>query len=149
VTLYAKWLTPYQDWAGTHTGGTPGFYADPNEDGVSNGLAWMLDGAGTTNSLDALPTSSISGGYLRLHFTRVHDLGVAALYVEYSATLGAWTAVRIPIGSANPIDGTDIVVTVTPIGETGYDTVEVAIPTGHAEGQKLFARLLAYEVAPQ
>ena len=76
LTVTAGDATPYQAWAGGQS-----FGADPNHDGVANGLAWIL-GAKTplANGCAVLPTTAgVAGGYLTLHFQRVPNLGPAHL----------------------------------------------------------------------
>jgi len=114
---------------------------DDNGDGVDNGLAWFLGAANTTdNALGQLPAATTPSGYLQLDFTRENPYSPAKLYVEYGSDLAGWTVLELPASSATI--GGDIEVTVT---AGPPDAVTVKIPTTHASGGKLFARLSATE----
>lgn len=138
LTVTAGDATPYQTWAGGQ-----GFSADPNDDGVANGLAWIL-GATTplANGCAVLPTTDgVAGGYLTLHFQRVPNLGPAHLILEYSNDLNAGDPWH-PVDLAGPLG--DIVVSVVPGSPNAAVTVK--IPTSHASpAGTLFARLKASE----
>ena len=130
--------SPYGTWSGG-----AGFAADSNGDGIANGLAWILGAASpSANGQAVLPTPGTESGFLTLHFMRVHDLGPAKLYLEYSNDLNQsdpWHAVDLVAG---PL--ADIVVVETP--GSPNDDVTVKIPTTHASANgKLFARLRAAE----
>ena len=130
--------SPYGSWSGGAA-----FSADSNGDGVSNGLAWILGAAGpSANGQAVLPTVGKETDYLTLHFKRVHDLGTAKLFLEYSNdlnTLDAWHAVDLVAGPLG-----DIVVVETP--GIPNDDVTVKVPTTHAAAPgRLFARLHATE----
>jgi hypothetical protein len=129
--------TPYGTWA---TGSEP-FDGDANGDGVDDGLAWFL-GAATpsTNALDKLPLVATPTGFLTLDFDRVNPSSPAKLYVEYGNDLVGWTKVLIPATSGT--FGGDLEVVVTP---GTPDQLLLKIPTTHASGGKLFARLSATE----
>ncbi len=79
-------------------------------------------------------------GYLQLAFTRENPYAPAKLYVEYGSDLTGWTKLELPASSGTI--GGDIEVTVA---AGPPDTVTVKIPTTHAAGGKLFARLSATE----
>lgn len=130
--------SPYSIWAGSAV-----FTDDANGDGVANGLAWILGAASpSANGQAVLPTPGTETGYLTLHFKRVHDLGPAKLYLQYSNdlnTLDPWHVVDLVAGPLG-----DIVVVDVP--GSPNDDVTVKIPTSHASASgKLFARLHATE----
>jgi hypothetical protein len=143
-------------WSGTITltyevpGGGSGFSAwangaaftdDANDDGVDNGLAWIL-GADNPNdsALGKLPTVAISGGFLNLSFTRENPYAPAKLYVEYGSEFAGWTQLELPAASGTIGGDIEVEVSAGP-----PDAVLVKIPTTHATGGKLFARLSATE----
>ncbi|MEI6656672.1 MAG: LamG-like jellyroll fold domain-containing protein, partial [Verrucomicrobiota bacterium] len=58
--------SPFNAWVA----GAPltGFTADPNQDGVANGLAWLLHGTAMGNSRTCLPLATTAAGKLVLSF---------------------------------------------------------------------------------
>ena len=138
LTVISGPSTPYQTWAGSAV-----FTDDANGDGVANGLAWMLGAGGTSaNARSLLPTPGKDASYLTMHFLRVHDLGPAKLYLDYSKDLNnldPWHQVDLVAGPLG-----DIVVDV--ITGHGTDDVTVKIPVSHASASgSLFGRLSATE----
>ncbi|MEI6654839.1 MAG: autotransporter-associated beta strand repeat-containing protein [Verrucomicrobiota bacterium] len=131
-------LDAYKTWASGAA-----FNADSNNDGVANGLAWIL-GATTpsANSNALLPTASASAsGGLTLTFKRLEaSITQSTLVLEYSTSLtsNSWTPVTIGAASSSS-DSVDV--TVTPASPS--DTVSVHIPASKAPGGKVFARLKA------
>jgi autotransporter-associated beta strand protein len=139
VTITASGATPYATWAGGAL-----FDDDANNDGVDNGLAWMLGaGSPTDNALGLLPTATVSGGNLTLStFNRVDPKGPAKLFVEYSNNLTSWTSYETPSANGVYTSGN---FTVT-IAGTSPQTVAVTVSSAAAAGGgKLFARLRATE----
>ena len=130
--------SPYGSWAAGAS-----FAADANGDGVANGLAWILGATDpSANGQAVLPTTGTEPGYLTLHFLRVHDLGPAKLYLEYSNDLNnidPWHQVDLVNG---PLDDIEVV----DVPGSPNDDVTVKIPTSHASASGgLFARLQATE----
>ena len=128
--------SPYDTWSG----GAP-FGGDSNNDGVDNGLAFLLGASGpNVSALNKLPTVTQSAGGLTLSFSMLHDTanGNATLAIEYGNSLveGSWTAVQVPY-SSGIVD--DIVFNVT---GTGPLNVTATIPVSKAGGTgKLFGRV--------
>ncbi len=130
---------PFEQWAGE---GVP-FAGDANNDGISNGLAFLL-GAGSPTSAVALPTATESNGNLTLSFAMLDAAarGDASLAIEYSSDLGLadpWTAVPVP-DTTGTVD--DVAFTVTGSGPLG---VTATIPATKTSGGRLFGRLKANE----
>jgi hypothetical protein len=128
--------TLYEQWAQGAA-----FESDSNNDGVTNGMAWIL-GAATPGEVatDHLPNVATEPGFLTLTFNRVADLGSADLWVEFSNDLGLsdpWTAVNVldgPLGT--------VVVTDTP--GSPLNSMTIKIPTSEASPSgSLFTRLRA------
>jgi autotransporter-associated beta strand protein len=133
--------TPYQNWA---TGGEL-FDDDANNDGVSNGLAFLLGASGpNVNALGKLPTITESAGGLVLVFDMLDaaSRGTATLSVEHSSALGVgdpWEAALVPDADNTVND------VVFDIEGTGTLDVEATIPVSKAAAGRLFGRLKATE----
>ncbi len=144
----------FDTWASSKglTGGDAAFDADPDHDGLSNGLEYVLGGepnpanAGS-NSASLLPTVSESAGNLIFTFKRkdVSENDVN-LKFQWSADLTFPSpASDVPIGALDSVTDT-ITVDVTedsPDAET--DTIVITVPASKAAGGKLFGRLVAVE----
>lgn len=138
---------PYLDWAASKgLDGSPGketaFDADPEADGISNGLEWILGGdplASDGSSLVAMTGNGTTG--ITLTFTREEaSIGAANLFAEWSIDLGGtWT--QVPIGPSGGSYANGVVVTVNEVSTP--DDVTVNIPAANASNGKLFARLRA------
>jgi len=133
-------LDAYKTWASAAA-----FSADSNNDGVANGLAWIL-GAATpsANSNALLPTASASAsGGLTLTFKRLQaSIDQSTLVLEYSNSLtsNSWTPVPLSKDAGAHSYSNGVVVTVTQASPS--DTVSVNIPASNGPG-KVFARLKA------
>ena len=130
---------PYTTWSGGAA-----FYADANNDGVSNGLAFLLGAADVNaNANGLLPAPSQSGGALVLTFAMRNAAarGTASLQVQHSSDLGIsdpWSAlVTVP-----DIDGTDGGIVFDITAGSPLNSVTATIPaSGNAAGGKLFSRV--------
>ena len=134
-------LDPFSAWADGAT-----FTDDSNNDGVNNGLAWLLGAANKdTNVRDKLPTvTRLSSGELKLSFSMLGSAarGSAALQIEHSSDLGIsdpWTSVVVPETSGGQASGVNFVV--SPGATT--NTVEATISPSQGNAGKLFARVKA------
>jgi hypothetical protein len=160
VSLTAVATVGYAYWATTQglTGGPgsdldPAFTADPNKDGIQNGMAWIL-GAGAlgdpaANLLKLPAVSRDETGALVLIFDRlVASEASAPLVVQYSDDLGATPWTELAVGASGGTDGNITIAVATGGGLTGtdYDRVTVTIPATYmAAHPKTFARLKAAE----
>ena len=144
IVLYAEnggGGSPYENWA---TGGEL-FEDDANNDGVSNGLAFLLGAPGpNVSALDKLPTITESAGGLVLVFDMLDaaSRGTATLSVEHSSDLGVgdpWEAALVP-DADNTVN--DVVFDIQGTGTLG---VEATIPVSKAAAGRLFGRLKATE----
>lgn len=110
--------------------------ADPNGDGVPNGVAFVSGAPGAwANASPLLPAAVRADGDVVFTFRRVADTGGLAVEVEYGEDLATWRTCE---------DGKDgVVVAETPDGfAPGIDRVEVRIPAPFATGRHLFVRLV-------
>ena len=133
---------PYITWTGDNglAGDEAAFDADPDGDGVVNGLEWVL--GGDPNALDGSSLIDVTGNGtsgLTLTFSREEDsIGIATVVVEWSNSLGGnWVAV--PITQSGGSYANSVVVTVDE--DATPDDVEVVIPASNAPNGRLFARL--------
>jgi hypothetical protein len=134
--------SPFEDWAAAAglVDGDAAFDADPDGDGIDNGLEFLLGGQPNpnlpgSNSLELLPVVEASGENLVFTFTRVRAADSIEAIVEFSTTLdGDWT------------EATDLNATIQTTPGEDSDTVTVTIPKGSAD--KLFARLRAVDPSP-
>lgn len=148
VTLTSTTVgTPYTAWAASKglddsPGKESGFDADPEQDGIANGLEWVLGGdplAKDGASLVTVAGSAANG--LTLSFTREEtSIGNAILDLQWDTDLdGTWT--DVPVSQAGGPAGNGVTVTVNQAATP--DTVEVHIPASNAANGKLFARIRA------
>ncbi|MEI6653880.1 MAG: autotransporter-associated beta strand repeat-containing protein, partial [Verrucomicrobiota bacterium] len=140
-------LPPYDSWAAAMgltgaPGKESGFDADPDKDGIANGLEWILGGNPLANdrAIQPVVTSNPSSG-LTLRFNHAESsIGQATLVVQWAINLnGIWTDVPVTQGGGSYANG--VVVTVNQAATP--DAVTVNIPATNAAGGKIFARLKA------
>lgn len=106
------------------------FEGDTNNDGVANGVAWLLGAASPEeNAAERLPAILPEGEAIIVTFTYLAPdrRGDATLRLQYSATLenDSWATVDIP-DTSGVVDGVDF--TVTPLPETGLYEIRASIP---------------------
>ena len=145
LTSIGGTTTAFETWAGTGgkglTGANAAFTADPDHDGISNGLEFLLGGDPNpahlgSNSRSLLPTASRVGNNLVFSFTHRHEAAALNPVVEFTDNLsGAWTPATDP-GNA----------TISVIPGSQADTVNVTLP--HSANSRLFARLRVDPPAP-
>ncbi len=131
---------PYTNWSGGAA-----FNDDTNNDGIGNGLAFLLGAADVNvNANSFLPAPTQSGGALTLTF-KMRDLaarGAALLQVQHSSDLGIsdpWsTLVTVP-DATSTVGGINF--TVSP-GVAPLNNVTATIPAaGNAANGTLFGRV--------
>jgi fibronectin-binding autotransporter adhesin len=137
ITLTVSDGDPYATWA---LSGDNAFDADANNDGVDNGMAWVLGATNKeANATSLLPTlDNTDPNYFIFTYNRDDDAKNdtnTTIKVEYCSDLAVW--------SPATHNGTTIIIP-TPIddgGGLGIDLVQVKISRTLASGGKLFARL--------
>lgn len=134
----------YANWATSKglSGGTANFDADPDNDGINNGIEFVLGGEPNptklnSNSAALLPTGQAVGNNLVFVFTRTDESAYLNPTVEFSTTMMAesWTTA---------VDPTNATIFVN--GGSPADTITVTIPKNGAPA--LFARLKVIEPTP-
>ncbi len=145
VTLVVNGVpTPFSDWASANSlsGADAAFNADPDHDGLSNGIEFVLGGQPNPANPDAnssalLPTLTRSGGNVVFTFRRTavaaNDLGLV-ISAQYSSNLSGWTVAQ------DTVNGVSIVTTTDGFA-AGVDKVEVTLPSSLAGTGPLFVRL--------
>ncbi len=133
----------YQLWTASHqlSGDDALADADPDLDGVANGIEWALGGNPTVHdSGEILPGIERTENTLTLTFPRNRDALTEpgfVLVVDYGDDLKNWTSV--PVGAAST--ETDEVSIVVAEQDDGPDAITVTISTGSRPA--MFARLRA------
>jgi autotransporter-associated beta strand protein len=135
-TLTIAGGSSFDSWSGGAA-----FDADANNDGVKNGLAWVLGAADKdANALGLLPLSNNTTDptYFIFTYRRADAANTdsnTTIAVEYGSDLSGWTTATA---------GPNIIITPTDNfygSSPGVDKVEVKINRSLAVGGKLFARL--------
>jgi hypothetical protein len=128
--------TAFESWAGD--GVT--FTGDSNNDGVADGLAWLLGADDPAeNASGLLPDSIVENGSLETTFKMLNQArrGGAVLNIQYGTDLGSWTTVMVPEETGTH-GGVDFVI--TPDGDV--NGVRATIPASAADtGGRIFMRL--------
>lgn len=139
-------LTAFEIWA---AGGTT-FNGDSNQDGVSDGLAWLLGAADKDqNAVSKLPVPSHREGDLVLEFSCLKQTGrgTTVMKLQFSNDLGfsdAWSSHEaiLPDDSGGTVNGVVFVIRANANPE--LVDVEATIPASAATtGNMLYSRLLA------
>ncbi len=118
------------------SGSDANFDADPDKDGLANGLEWILGGNPTASSLSVAPTLTVDASNASLTFNRL-DLSKcsATLKVQWSNDLSSWTDVPVTSMTSGSVSITE--------NGTSPDSVVVNVPVSNAVSGKLFLRLVA------
>ncbi len=130
---------PLEDFANAMTaaglvGEDAAFDADPDADGLANGLEWILGGNPASGSLSVSPVLGGDSVNATLTFSRL-DLSECSstIRAQWSSDLATWN--DIPVGSISSAG-----VSVLENGASP-DTIVVSVPRSNAAGGKLFLRI--------
>lgn len=148
LTVQAAASNTYGCWADGFTGPAledKGANADPDNDGVSNAIEYVL-GTDPRVSSGGLPMATLMGSSLVFTFQRsdASETADLALRVKVSVGLSDWTT--IPSYLVGATTGTSDVGVVVVENGAANDTVTVTIPLG--SDTRKFARLSATITAP-
>ena len=110
VALNIPVLSAFDGWVAANGGSTETFTGDANQDGVADGVAWLLGAqAPSTKATGLLPVASPNNGALSMSFRYLSAAkrGSYVLRVQHGTTLaaGSWTEVAIPeamFGQSHP-----------------------------------------------
>jgi autotransporter-associated beta strand protein len=141
----------YETWASAKglAGPDAAFDADPDGDGIKNGMEFILGGEPNpanpgANSNALLPTVSETSGDLIFTFRR-KDLseGVATLSFQWSTDLSFPPVNNVPVGADDSTtDGITVnVAENSPDADT--DTITITVPAAKADQGRVFGRLVA------
>lgn len=137
---------PYASWAATYplSGANYPFTADPDRDGLANGLEWIL--GGTPLAPNAIIQPQVGGTAANLTLTFARNDGSessSTLLAQWATDLtgASWNDVPIGATSSGPnVNG--VIVTVTENGAAA-DAIVVTIPRSNGPQGRLFVRLRA------
>lgn len=135
---------PFDTWASG-----AGFDVDSNNDGIKNGLAWLLGAADrNANANSLLPVVTQTAGSLKLTFDMLPAAARdgAQLLIEHSSNLGIsdpWTGVLVPDATGGAAPVTFIVSDSNLVDPENPLDVEATISSTEAAAGKLFGRLKA------
>lgn len=132
------------------TGPDAAFDADPDNDGLDNGLEFVLGGEPNpanpgANSASLLPTLTLSGGNMIYTFKRkdISESGVA-LHFQWSTDLTFPSPANdVSIGAVDSTTDTITVDVTEDNPDIDTDTIVITVPAAKAAGGKIFGRLKA------
>lgn len=134
---------PYADWANTNglSGSGALASADPDRDGITNLIEFVIGGNPSSGSEGAKqPSGVVIGSNLVFTFRRSDVAAYLNPTVQYGSDLVGWTTAQSGVAGVSIAITNDIVV--------GIDQVVVTIPKSLGANSKLFARLNVTTTAP-
>jgi autotransporter-associated beta strand protein len=144
----------FNSWLSDHglSGAAAAFNADPDRDGLANGLEIVLGGepnpanAGS-NSAALLPTVSGSSGNLVFTFKRkIVSESAVTLTFQWSTDLSFPSPANdIPVGASSSVTNGVTVNITQGVPDSQTDTIVITVPAAKAAGGKLFGRLKAVQ----
>lgn len=132
------------------TGPDAAFDADPDNDGVDNGLEFVLGGEPNpanpgANSVSLLPTVSQSAGTMVFSFKRkdIAESGITLTFQWSTDLTFPSPANDVPVGAVDSTTDTITVDVTEDNPDSDTDSITITIPAAKAVGGKLFGRLKA------
>ncbi|MES2922020.1 MAG: hypothetical protein V4819_10750 [Verrucomicrobiota bacterium] len=147
--------TGYDSWATSKglTGPAAAFDADPDNDGLKNGLEFVLGGEpnpANPGSISAalLPTVSQTVGNLAFSFKRkdISESAVALKFQWSTDLIFPSPANDVPVGAAGSTTDTITVAVSEDAPDVDTDTIVITVPAAKAAAGKLFGRLNVVKV---
>jgi hypothetical protein len=137
VLTFGSWISGF--FGGVQDPAATGFNADPDKDGLANGLEFVLGGNPAVNDAAVImPSGAAEGGNYVFTFKRADDSEPATQQiVQYANSPGVWTDIAISATSGSSGGATYTVAEGSP--EAGPDLIVVTIP--RAAAGRLFVRL--------
>ena len=127
---FVNWITPFHVADASPTG-------DPDGDGVTNLVEYVLNGNPGVADPGILPSLTVTATDYEFTYTRRNDsLSDTVQTFQYGSTLTGWVDIVVPAGSGSVGAAT---ITVTDNGITG--AVKISIPKSVATAGSLFGRL--------
>jgi autotransporter-associated beta strand protein len=124
---YLAWATDVAN--GLSAGANQAETADPDNDGISNLLEFVLGGLPMSSSQAPLPDQTFASGNQTFTFTREDDSEAeVTLVVQHSTDLLNWTDVTIPAAEGTTTTGTPVATVVVSENGTDPDTITISIP---------------------
>ena len=145
----------FESWAAAKglTGADAAFDADPDNDGLDNGLEFVLGGEPNpanpgSNSASLLPTMEQSGGNMIFTFKRkdISESGVALTFQWSTDLTFPSPANDVPVGAADSTTDTIAVDVTEDLPDADTDTIVITVPAAKAAGGKVFGRLRAVKL---
>ncbi len=139
--------SPYGAWAAgfgleATPGRSPAFDADVENDGLPNGLEWMLDGNPLARDAANLWGVVSTPAGIIISFLRRDDAEPSSdLKVQWSSNLADWTDATVGATSSGP-DAHGVTISVAE-NDSAPDAVAVTIPHANGTQGRLFVRLRA------
>jgi hypothetical protein len=131
---------PYQPWADSFDVVDKSKGGDPDHDGISNLMEFVLNGDPSVSDAATLPTMAVTSEDFTFSYVRREDSNLVDQAAQYGSDLVGWTDVVIPAATGTTEVGGSTVTVGVPAG--GTQTVTVTIPSSVSVGGKIFARLM-------
>jgi autotransporter-associated beta strand protein len=131
---------PYQPWADSFDVVDKSKGGDPDHDGISNLMEFVLNGDPSVSDAATLPTMAVTSEDFTFSYVRREDSNLVDQAAQYGSDLVGWTDVVIPAATGTTNVGVSTVTVGVPAG--GTQTVTVTIPSSVSVGGKIFARLM-------
>ncbi|MBN8458099.1 MAG: autotransporter-associated beta strand repeat-containing protein [Verrucomicrobia bacterium] len=141
LVLTVSGPSAYGDWATSKglTGSNNGANDDPDSDGVSNIIEFVVNGDPLASDTAKLPVSTQDATHFHFDFDRRDDsVSEITLNFEYGTTLASW-----PSTVAIPSDNTPLAGPPVTITDNGNGTHHVKVTVAKDGNPKLFGRLKA------
>jgi hypothetical protein len=131
---------PYLAWAASFDIADKSKGADPDYDGMSNLMEFVLDGDPDISETNILPTLDVTTTGITFSYVRREDSKDVNQVMQYGSNLIGWTDVIIPAHTGITKVGISTVTVGAPAD--GTQTIMVTTPYIHSADGKWFARLV-------